>query len=624
MRLRLFHAACLSALLLGLAWTLYKVHFPPGPIADEAAYVMMTQSIWHDHDLVYRAEDLQRAYRIWDEGPIGVVLGTPDRGKTVRYAKPFVYSLAAVPFYALLGVQGLVVFNMALFLAMLWSAWWFWRKESGHVGLFVGGFFFASAAFSYVFWMQPEVFNMACVFFPLLIWQVVRRRPAWGWREHLLLGAAGVLLAAAYVSKEPTVLLGAPIFADLLWPVAASLFGLLWWRGAAPRTSAALAAGGSRLRRLAELATAHRPRWTATLALAAPLLVGLALMFAAQRHMTGGFSPYRGMQRRSFEGEYPFESRRDPWELYPGTSFGSWSALGIETTPRQLARNVAYFFAGRYTGLLPYFPFALFALALYLRGPRDRSRHLLLAAIAGYCVVLLLLRPNNYHGGQGFLGNRYFASVYPALLFLPGRIAARRTLLLPYLAAGLWTASVVAVPLLQIAPAATLQAHVRGWSFQKLPLELTLIRKIPGYAMPAWGDACWVVPKYNFYAEERHPRGMWVRGASRSEVVLVSAAPISTVRFTAYSLSDDNLLTLDSGVERVTVRFDSEAKRQGTPVALALRPAARDLGFFPDGGSEYFYRFTLAISDGVVPAHRDPKSQDLRYLGVFLGFPGAP
>src|SRR5688572_23532834 len=114
MRLRSVPALCLAVLLLGLAGTLYKVHFPPGPIADEAAYVMMAQSLWHDRDLAYEHGDLQRAYQIWDQGPNGLILFTTDGGRTMHYGKPFVYSLAALPFYGLFGVQGLVVFNMAL------------------------------------------------------------------------------------------------------------------------------------------------------------------------------------------------------------------------------------------------------------------------------------------------------------------------------------------------------------------------------------------------------------------------------------------------------------------------------------------------------------------------------
>ncbi len=579
---------CVTVLLMGLSWSLYKVHFPPGPIGDEPAYVMMTQSLWHDHDLVYDHRDLLRGYQAWDQGPNGVILFTSDGGKSMYYGKPYVYSLAAVPFYALFGVQGLVVFNMALFLAMLWGAIWFWQRpersgQAGSAGIFLGGFFFASAAFCYVFWMQPEVFNMACLFFALLIWLHLRGIPNWTSRHLTLMGLAGALLAAAYISKEPTILLGGPIGLDLLW----------------------------------------QKRWKGVLALAAPALLGLAGLMVLQHHATGAWSPYRGVQRRSFESEYPIESRKDLWAEYRGTSFGSWSGLGVETTPRMFFRDLEYFLIGRHTGLLPYFPFALFAVGLYAFGPKDRSRHLLLLGIVGYCLAILILRPNNYHGGAGFVGNRYFASIYPVFALLPGAIRAKKSLLLPYAAAGLWTAAVVAVPLLQIAPEATLQAHVRRPSFQALPLELTLLQKIPGYFLKAWTDAVWVVPKENFHAQEPNPEGVWVRGASRSEVFLVAPKPVASIRVRLRSLSDQNVVTFKSPVDRVTVRFDSQEKRLGTPIELRLAPVARNLGFFPEGKTEYFYRFTLDCSDGVMPGRREEHNDDYRYLGVFLDFAGA-
>lgn len=584
MRFRPLHAVCLSLVLLGLAGTIYKIHFPPGPVADEAAYLMITQSLWHDHDLAYDHQDLQRAYQLWDQGPYGLILFTRDGGQTMYYGKPYAYSLAAVPFYVLFGAQGMIIFNMALWLAMFFAAWWFFQDQQGPIGLLLGGFFFASAAFCYVFWMQPEVFNMACLFFPLLLWHRLRKREIWTTRDYWLLAGAGALLAAAYVSKEPTVVLGGPIAVDLLW----------------------------------------RRRWKGLAALALPSVLGLVLLLGIQWKVTGTWSPYRDVQRRSFENEYPTESTKDLWQAYRGTSFGSWSGLGFETSGRMFLRNLEYFVVGRHTGLLPYFPFALFVLGLYLVGPKDRSRHLLLLAVAGYCVVFLILRPNNYHGGSGFLGNRYFASIYPALLFLPGRLSARRSLALPYAAAGLWTAAVVAVPIQAITPEATYQAHVRMPTFQALPLELTLIGfgRIPGYTVRDWGQGAWVVPKQNFFYQEPHPNGVWVRGGSLSEVIVVSPTPMKAIHFTVYSLSAENVVTVDSGLARVVVRFDTEAKRYGTPVELPIEPVAENLGFFPGAPQEYFYRFTLGSTDGVMPARLDPKSQDYRYLGTFLDFTG--
>jgi hypothetical protein len=611
MRAPVLSALCVSLLLLGLAAGIYKVHFPPGPIADEAAYVLMTQSLWHDHDLKFERPDLLRAYRLWDEGPNGLILSTADGGKTMHYGKPFLYSLAALPFYLVWKAQGFVVFNMALYLAMLWSAVWFFRRRQGdvHLGLLLGGFFFASAAFVYVFWMQPEVFNMACVFFALLVWQVLRERAAFHGGHLALLALAGALLAAAAASKENLAIFAAPIAVDLVWP----------WRS--PRPSDPPPEQRSR-----DEAAPARERGKAVLAFVLPALAAVLLMAAAEKRLTGSWSPYRGIQRRSFDSEFPFESPKDFWALYRGTSYGSWSGLGVQATPRTFLHDLGYFLVGRHTGLLPYFPFALFLLALYACGPRDRSRHLLFLALAGYCLSILLLRPDNYQGGLGFLGNRYFASVYPALLFLPGRLAGRRSLLLPYAAAGLWTAAVVAVPLLQVAPEATLQAHVRTAPFQALPLELTLLHTMPGYFIRGWAEAPWVMagPKANLFADEHHPNGLWVRGASRSEVYLAAPAPLASLHLRVYSISGENELTLASPVDRVSVRFDTPEKREGTPLDLALGPATRDLGLLgsPETTHEWIYRLIVTTTDGVVPARRDPKSEDLRYLGTFLSVNG--
>jgi hypothetical protein len=556
---------CPALLLLALAWSLAGLRAPL-PAGDEATSVMIVQSLWHDHDLAYRQPDLARAERIWDGGPSGLTLFTNDGGKTLRYGRPVAYPLAALPFYALLGLRGIAVFNMALFLAMAGAALWHFSAEPGPVPLLVGGFFFASAAFAWAFRLEPDVFLMACGFFPLLAWQRLRNRPE-GARGHFaILAGAGVLLGAALTASPPLALLGLPILIDL---------------GA-------------------------RRRWRGLAALAGAALLAAGLLAVFQRVGTGEWSAFGGLQRRTFTAEFPLESPRDLWQGYRGEEAAPGLAAGL----RLLPRNLGYVLAGRFTGLLPYFPFALFALALYLLGPKDRSRHLLLAALLAYIGLVLIGHPHDFAGAPGFLGGRYLALVYPAFLFLPGRLEARWSLALPYAAAGLWTA----VALTGSASPA----------FQRLPLELTLLPgdHLPGFSAQTWGGAVWIVPQSAFFAGEHHPHGVWVRGATRSEVIVVSPKPLARLAFTVYSLAADNVLTLDSGADRLTVRFDTEGKRGGTPVDLAVKPVARDLGFFPASPRELFYRFTLETTSGVVPARVDPKSHDPRNLGVFLDFTG--
>jgi hypothetical protein len=596
MRPRALFLVCPALLLLAVAWTLSGSR-PPLPTGDEATAVMMAQSLWHDHDLAYRAADLDRAGHLWEGGPAGLTLFTDDGGKTLRYGGPVAYPLAALPFYAVAGVRGIALLNMALFLAMAFAAFTLTAEENGAAPLFVAGFFFASAAFAYAFRLEPTVFLMACGFFPLFVWQRLRRAALAGdpvedeRRGLLALAGAGVLSGAALASSPLLALLGLPVAIDL----------------------------------------AARRRWRPLAAFAAAALLTAGLLAGFERAATGEWSPSGGVQRRTFAGEYPLESAGDLWQGY-----GAEGSPDLAAGLRLLPRNLGYLAAGRSTGLLPYFPFALFALALYLFGlffgRKDRSRHLLAGALLLYALLVLLAHPHDFGGAAGFLGSRYLALVYPAFLFLPGlpgRLAARRSLAFPFLAAGLWTALVVLGSLSghgddEAAADLVASSHL----FQRLPLELTLLPgdHLPGFYTRTWNDAVWLVPRGSFFAGERHPHGVWVRGATRSEVIVVSPHPLARLAFTAYSLAPGNVLTVASAGERLTVRFDTDGKRNGTPVELALRPAARGLGFFPQpaGGpsGEAFYRLTFDVSGGLVPARVDPRSQDPRYLGVFLDFTG--
>lgn len=569
MRLRALILLCPALLLLALAWGLAGLRSPL-PAGDEATSVMMVQSLWHDHDLAYREADLRRADRIWDGGPAGLALFTSDGGRTMRYGRPVAYPLAALPFYAALGVRGIVLFNTALFLAMALAAFWTFAEEPG-ASLFLAGFFFASAAFAYAFRMEPDVFLMACIFFPLLAW---RRLESWGDRDLAVLAGAGVLLGAALTSSPLLALLGLPVLIDL----------------------------------------AMRRRWRGLLGLIAGALLAVGLLALIQRAGTGEWSAFSGAQRRTFEAEFPLQSPRDLWQGYGGKE----ASPGITTGLRLLPRNLLYVLAGRFTGLLPYFPFALFAIVLYLLGRKDRPRHLLAAALLLYLGLVLVLHAHDFADAAGFLGSRCLAVIYPAFLFLPGRLQARWSLTMPYLAAGLWTAAALVGALSRV------PVPERSHLFQRLPLELTLLPgdRLPGFSAQTWGDAVWIVPRASFFAEEHHPHGVWVRGGTRSEVIVVSPKPLPRLSFLAYSLTPDNVLTLDGGAGRLTVRFDTEGKRNGTPVDLALRPVARDLGFFTAAPRELFYRFTLDTTAGLVPARVDPRSQDPRNLGVFLDFTG--
>lgn len=571
MRPRSLPFLCLCLVLAGLAAASFRLRQSPFPIGDEATHVLMARSLWVDHDLKFDEGDLRDGYRIWNGGPAGVALLTRDAGQSARFAEPIAWALAATPAYALLGPAGLPVLNAVLFLAMLAAAAWLYRERPGLVGVFLVGFFFASAAFGYVFRGSPEVFLMACVFFGLVLWK--RTAGTAGTKdlsEMRALALAGALFAAAGLHEPVLALVGLAAAVDLAWSGQ--------WKRAA------------------------------VLVLAGAVVFGV--LATGQRKLTGAWNPSNpreGIQRRTFESEFPLESQADLWQAYGKSRPAPDLIAGL----RLLPRNLGYFVAGRNTGLLPYFPFALLALGLMTR---NRSRWLLLSAVGAAVLTGLLIDPHRWHGGPGALGNARFAVLYPVLLFLPGRLSVRRSLVLPFAAAALWT-------LPAMVPGATTDLPM----FRPLPLELTLLGdgvQLPGHRVRVWEETVWVLPMATSWPDEGHPNGAWLKGASTSEIVVVSPKPLDRIRFNVHSLTDDNELLADSGVEKVLVRFDSEGKRNGAPVDLAVERSASNLGILPGAAEEHVYRFTVTVSGGIIPARRLTGSQDPRYLGTFVDVTG--
>ena len=331
MRPRTLLFVCLALGLAGLAAASFRLRLSPAPVGNEATHVLMARSLWEDGDLVYDGGDLRGAYRVWNEGPAGLTLLTPDGGGSLLYAEPLAWALVAAPAWGLLGAAGLTVLNMALFLAMAVAASWLFRDS----WLFLGGFFFASAAFGYVFRGSPEVFLMACVFFALLLWR--RSRALW---------VAGALLGAACLHQPALALIA--------------------------------------------VALAFSGRWRQTAAFVLGGLLVFGLLSVQQRRMTGVWNPSdprEGVQRRSFETELPLESSQDVWQAYG-------KEQGISTDGfRLLPWNLGYLLAGRNTGLIPCFPFGVLALCLTAR---DRSRWLLLAAIGVIVLIGLTLEPHRW------------------------------------------------------------------------------------------------------------------------------------------------------------------------------------------------------------------------------------
>jgi hypothetical protein len=544
-----------------------KPGLPTSLKSDEPAYYLAALSLARDGDLQFEAGE---AERLFDEFPYmtvkNLILMTEDGWRTVYYGKPYIYSLFAAPFAGLFGANGMVSFNMLLLMAMVWMGASYLRRfnPDALAVAYSAGFFVLSSTFTYVFWMHPELFNMACVTASLyLAFKPVERAPAalaGRWRR--LFGEAArplwsaACLAPAVYNKPMLALLAlAP-----LWVFTRRQS----WRGFVRFCAGALVAGG--------------------------LVAGLSLA------LTGKASAYLGVNRRGWNVAHsefmpPVVPMQAPAQ---STNAGSWWWILDAPTAEagETLENARYFLFGRHTGLFVYGPFALLSLMLFLvHRRRSRKRWLLLASLAGVALVFLLWIPFNWHGGGGFVGNRYYINVYPGFLFLVARIAPAWLTGLGYAAGGLLAGSLLFTPFGAPVHRPTLQAHVRHQPFGLFPFEFSIRDQIPGY-VGASQLGKWFLGR----ADQFEPNGeeMWLHGNSEVSLWIFSHEPLIEATFWVRSVAPGNTVRLSLPGDETVLDFGDEPASQ----TASLRPTGPSQVRFEEGKQVYVYDFAVDSARG--------------------------
>jgi hypothetical protein len=585
---------------LGLAVNFPRVAF--GFQSDEATYYMMGHSLARDADLTYRREDLVRVWREFPGGPSGLFLkrgqdvqgiglapappffaieGAPDPDtRRLFYGKSFAYPLAAAPLVLLFGTNGFLVLHAILLSLMVLAGYLFLnaRSSAGVALLLSAGFVMASVAPAYFVWITPEIFNLTLVTLGYFCWLYKEVAPpdpprglAW------LLGpssdlAAAALLAVATFSKPSNILLIGPI---VVWQLAR---GRAWRR-----------------------------------ALATLVLFGsiVAVFFAANIAITGDWN-FQGGDRRTFNGGYPFQTEsagfevgldRTTNEILTDIIFGpnSWTVF---------RHNLAYFFIGRYSGLVPYFFPAVFALAAFAlaRGRRAAWQYLVLAVALVEILLLIVWIPYNYFGGGGVLGNRYFMNVYGLFLFLLPPIGSMAAALAPWLVGGLFTAQITLNPFYSSFHPAY---HAKWGPARILPVELSLFNDLPimtehaRVRLPFGTEPRFQITflDENAYIEDN---AFWVKGESTADLLVRYQAPAKRL-----------YLTLTAGEADTTVRIETggEMRERHVPAGQS-----RQVTIQLDEGFPYLHSriwpVSIASSAGFTPLFGATGSTDNRYLGI--------
>ncbi len=584
----------LAAAALALAAATFALDLPRASggefFGDGATYYAMAWSLARDHDLRYDERDLARVLAEYPRGPQGIFLKRASGGLTtddaasfpwlrrvrpdearLYFAKAFVHPLLAAPLVAVFGTRGLTLANGLLFGAALWLAFGVLQRR-GHSP---GSALAAAVALGpltvvplYLVWPTPEMLGFALVTAALAAW--AGGRPL---LSALLFGVAGYL-------KPPNLLMAAPLGLDaLLPPPGERLFGPTLWRRI-----------GEGLQRGVVLAAAAG---------------GLYAMNAA---FTGELN-YQGGERKTFYGRFPFDATGASFD-----SAGVWMTTNQigplvagrdeeKVTPasgpardageirESLLWNLGYFWVGRYGGVLAYFFPALVALVLFLlRPPRDRAGWLALAAIALSWLAYIRAIPDNWYGGGGTVGNRYFLAVLPGFLFL---VAPRRG---PWLAlAGLLGAGVFLAPTLASPIRSSLEPgrHALAAPFRVLPAELTMLNDLSIFT-ESWrkkrpfgftGDASrhadadayflYFMDDGSWGREEWGGRaGFWLKGGASAELVLraFDIAPVAkaVLRLRGGPRGDAVVARFDGHESRVSVG-PGEVRELELPAGRGLR-----------------------------------------------------
>jgi hypothetical protein len=578
-----------------------------GVKSDEATYVAMALSVAYDHDLVYERRDLERFFGLYRWGPDGIFLktgkqlrarvdGSPpfvhlrqvpeQRSDRLYFSKSLIYPVVAAPFVRLLGLNGMLVLNVLLLAIACACAYLFLaaRSQPGPAMAFALGFVFASCVPIYAVFLAPEIFNFTLVAVAYFLWLYKEVGPPdalralrWRWTDL----AAALLLGVATYSKPSHALLVAPL---VLWA---------WWRR----------------------------RWTDGVAIAIVAVATAGVLFSVTAFTTGEFN-YQGGDRRTFYSKFPLDGSGEnvfaQAQLHATNDSDSDSVL--KDLSNRFTHNVEYFLIGRHFGFVPYFFPGVVAVGLWLvsRERADPWRLFTFLAVAGSVVALLLFAPYSWSGGGGPPGNRYFMSLYPALLFLTPPLRTAAPSLIAWAGGALFTAKMLVNPFV-VAKSPT-QLTERGFA-RRLPVEVTMANDLPimleGTRAHTWyNDVLLYFLDEHVYPPEtvdaEGHKGIWIAGDGRADIIMRSDWPIGVLHVTASSpIRTIVIMSAGDGERRI-------ALEPGKPVSFDL-PAS---GVRDD--HSYAYLLSAQSTEGFTPHLRDPASTDSRNLGALLRFTAVP
>lgn len=530
-----------------------------GFFSDESTYYGIIQSLARDGDLKYERADIQRIRADFWVGPMGLFLKRGTDGR-IYYAKSFIYPLFVAPFFRLFGSHGILLANGLMVLLALLMGFLLLRQHhpARPSFFFTLAYLFGSVTFIYIWWTTADLFNFFVNFAALFFFFYRFRQPAWSW-------LAAPLFAAAVFSKPNNVLHIGMLFLLLLC----------------------------------------RREWKRLVVLGLLSVLFLGGLFAFNYAQTGELN-YQGGERRSFYGDFPLERPDFTFDsAIRMTADNYWSRWSL--SPAIILYNLFYYVFGRFTGMLIYFFPAVFLLLLFAFQKKEREDWFLLAGIILAILCYVLLMPDNYFGGGGSLGNRYFLNIFPLFFFLGHRQRLFRFTLVPVFAAVLFLS-----PVYMNSLASSAEPRYPGIAFPAslFPAEKTQFSTLPSNTNPkAFGRR--IGAGYTLYLlnDNYNPiddDSVWTYSDRELEFFLLASRRVRSFAVHLKNIPRPNQVFVAVEHKKRQVYIEPGGMRT---VTFADVP-----GLAIDG--HYLYTFRIRSAQSFCPFFGTAGSSDRRLLGV--------
>jgi hypothetical protein len=569
-----------------------------GVYGDLSTYLMEAQSIAYDFDIKYEQKDIERFYLDgWQQGPRGLFL-LRSQGD-IFYAKPYVFPFLLAPFVRVFESRGVTIFNAVCFILIGLLGYLYSKKVSKdwHRILFLLLFLSFSTAYIFIYSTYADLFIALVLFIAVFFWvypfdrrdrkmdlpgNLAGKFMAWGGNYVI----SSIFFAVSIYQRIPTVFFAALFF---LW--------MLLRRKFVPFVFSVLA-----------------------------FLLMMAACVLPFYLITDNLTPYTG-NRLYVRTPDALTEQNLAKETPEGVQTDA-SVEGIVKTAitRPLGwgsgyvnrLNIFYYFFGRQTGIIYYFPFVLITLIIWLYSKRWKLRDIfILTSIILYCATQILQGPANYYGGSTSFGNRYFLQVYPLLLFLTLDLDKRK-LVVPFLAVGILIGSIFLGPYL-LNPDGVILNHSRIMMeapFSWLPVENTQVNSIfwdypPSRYTVASGD--YTIYRINMGSFDFEDEGCWVRGKSTSRFLLKAPLLIDELNVSIKNGPKENrvIVSFDGAEYRMDMKPDQES-------TVKFKIENRDRNIIL---TDYFYELKVVSKNGFIPKIIDRLVEDGRYLGVYMFYP---